>query len=76
MAVDVKVPKAGESISEVEIGEWLKTEGDFVAQDEILVILETDKASMELPSPVGGVVTRIHKKSGVMAKSALLHCEL
>lgn len=54
MAVELTVPSAGESITEVQIGTWLKKEGDFVQQDENVVEIETDKASMELPAPAAG----------------------
>lgn len=64
MAVDVIVPQSGESIREVQIGAWRKTEGDRVAQDEILVQIETDKAAMDLPAPVSGVLKTILKKQG------------
>ncbi len=57
MATDVKVPAAGESISEVIIGSWLKAVGDRVAVDEPIVEVETDKATLEVPSPVAGVLT-------------------
>jgi 2-oxoglutarate dehydrogenase E2 component (dihydrolipoamide succinyltransferase) len=64
MAVELKIPEAGESITEVQIGRWLKSEGDFVRQDESLVELETDKASMELPAPAAGRLTKVTKKTG------------
>src|SRR5690554_2517248 len=57
MATDVKVPAAGESISEVIIGTWLKAVGDPVAADEPIVEVETDKATLEVPAPVAGVLT-------------------
>ena len=57
MATDVKVPAAGESISEVIIGSWLKSVGDRVAADEPIVEVETDKATLEVPAPVAGVLT-------------------
>ncbi|MEM7738911.1 MAG: biotin/lipoyl-containing protein, partial [Deinococcota bacterium] len=44
MAVELKVPEVGESITEVFIGDWLKSEGDSVSRDEALVEIETDKA--------------------------------
>ncbi len=68
MAVELKVPAAGESITEVQVGEWRKAEGDPVAQDEILLEIETDKAAMELPSPAAGVLGRVLKKQGEFAK--------
>ena len=64
MAVELKIPSAGESITEVQIGQWLKAEGDYVARDEAVVEIETDKASMELPSPVGGILTHRLKQAG------------
>ena len=64
MPTDVKVPAAGESISEVFIGTWLKNKGDAVAQDEALVEVETDKATLEVPSPVAGVLTELLKDVG------------
>lgn len=59
MAVELKVPAAGESITEVQIGEWLKKEGDSVSRDENIVVIETDKVTVELPAPVDGVITKI-----------------
>ncbi len=64
MAVELKIPSAGESISEVQIGEWLKAEGDYVERDEIVVEIETDKASMELPAPAAGVLAKQLRKAG------------
>ena len=59
MAIELKVPPAGESITEVQIGEWLKKEGDSVRRDEIIVVIETDKVTVELPAPADGVITKI-----------------
>ncbi len=59
MAVELKVPAAGESITEVQIGEWLKKVGDSVRRDENVVVIETDKVTVELPAPVDGVITKI-----------------
>jgi 2-oxoglutarate dehydrogenase E2 component (dihydrolipoamide succinyltransferase) len=66
--VELKVPSVGESISEVEIGEWLKNVGDTISQDEILVMLETDKVTVELPAPVAGTLSQILVKKGGSAK--------
>jgi 2-oxoglutarate dehydrogenase E2 component (dihydrolipoamide succinyltransferase) len=60
----LKVPSAGESITEVMIVEWQKQEGEFVAEDEIIVEIETDKASMEVPAPVSGTLVKQHKAAG------------
>lgn len=68
MAKEIKVPSVGESVSEVQIGEWLKSEGDTVEQDENLVTIESEKATVELPSPAAGRLTRILKKQGETVK--------
>jgi len=53
---DVKVPTLGESITEATLGEWLKNPGDAVRADEPIASLETDKVSVEVPSPIAGVM--------------------
>ena len=67
MAIELKVPEVGESITEVMIGTWKKREGDAVAADESLVEIESDKATVELPAPAAGRVTKILKASGEKA---------
>ena len=57
MTIELKIPEVGESVREVQIGRWLKQEGDSVAQDENVVELETDKASMELAAPCGSTAS-------------------
>ncbi len=57
--LELKIPAVGESITEVEIGQWLKKEGDAVKADEPLVELVTDKATLELPAPVNGILGKI-----------------
>jgi 2-oxoglutarate dehydrogenase E2 component (dihydrolipoamide succinyltransferase) len=64
MSIELRIPSAGESIQEVQIGQWLKHEGDRVRRDETVVELDTDKASMELPSPSDGILARIVKQDG------------
>ena len=61
--VEVKVPTVGESIQEVQIGQWLKREGEWIAKDDNLVDLETEKASVQVPSPVSGVLRKILKNA-------------
>ena len=56
MATEIKVPVLGESITEATIGEWLKKPGEVVAADEPVASLETDKVTVEVPSPVAGVM--------------------
>ncbi|AMA74884.1 dihydrolipoamide succinyltransferase [Thermus parvatiensis] len=65
---ELKVPSVGESIVEVEIGAWLKKEGESFAQDEPLVELITDKATLELPAPFAGTLKQILKKTGETAR--------
>jgi len=67
MPVEIKIPSVGESVSEVELGEWLKREGDAVTRDETIVMLESDKATVELPSPATGVLSKIVKLQGASA---------
>ena len=67
MAVNLQVPEVGESITSVQIGAWRKSEGDAVKADEVLVELETDKAAVELPAPVGGTLARIVLPQGSAA---------
>ena len=68
MTIEVKVPEVGESITEVEIGDWLKSVGDSVQQDEDLVVIETDKATVEILAPQAGRLTKILKASGETAQ--------
>jgi 2-oxoglutarate dehydrogenase E2 component (dihydrolipoamide succinyltransferase) len=67
MSVELKVPTVGESITEVEIGDWLRSEGETVERDEPVVVIETEKATVELPAPVSGSVTKILKQRGEKA---------
>ena len=64
MALELKVPEVGESITEVVIGTWKKREGDGVSLDESIVEIESDKATVELPAPAAGTVAKILKASG------------
>lgn len=68
MTIELKVPNVGESITEVEIGSWLKAEGDTVAKDEPVAMIETEKATMELPAPVAGTLAKVLKLPGETAK--------
>jgi 2-oxoglutarate dehydrogenase E2 component (dihydrolipoamide succinyltransferase) len=68
MPLELKVPSVGESITEVEISEWQKAEGESVKRDEVVAILETEKVTVELPAPDTGVITKILKKKGETAK--------
>jgi 2-oxoglutarate dehydrogenase E2 component (dihydrolipoamide succinyltransferase) len=68
MAVNLKVPEMGESVSEVYIGQWQKKEGDRVEQDDALVEIESEKATLDLRAPTAGVLTKILKSSGDAAE--------
>lgn len=67
MPVELKIPEVGESITEVQIGEWLKREGERAEKDENLVEIETDKATVELAAPVSGTIAKVLKKNGETA---------
>ena len=64
MSTDIRVPTLGESVTEATIGRWFKKAGDAVAVDEPLVELETDKVTVEVPSPAAGVLGEIKAKNG------------
>jgi 2-oxoglutarate dehydrogenase E2 component (dihydrolipoamide succinyltransferase) len=68
MPIELKVPEIGESITEVEIGAWLKKPGEAVKKDEPVVTLESEKATVELPSPGAGTVGKLLKQQGDTAK--------
>jgi 2-oxoglutarate dehydrogenase E2 component (dihydrolipoamide succinyltransferase) len=64
MAIDLRVPALGESITQATLGAWLKKEGDRVEADEPVVEVESEKATVALPAPASGVLRRILKPSG------------
>jgi len=67
MAIELRVPSLGESITEVFIGQWRKQEGESAADGENLVEIESDKATLEVPAPQAGVIAKILKKQGETA---------
>jgi 2-oxoglutarate dehydrogenase E2 component (dihydrolipoamide succinyltransferase) len=67
MPVELIVPSVGESITEVEIGDWLKKQGETVDEDEPVVVIETDKVSVELPAPTTATITKLLKQTGEKA---------
>jgi 2-oxoglutarate dehydrogenase E2 component (dihydrolipoamide succinyltransferase) len=75
MAIQIKVPSVGESISEVTIANWLKKDGDTVKQDEIIAELESDKATFELPASGDGIL-KILKQQGETVPIGEAICEL
>ena len=78
MMIELKVPSVGESITEVEIGSWLKNEGTTFAKDEPVAVIETEKATVELPAPESGTLVKILKQQGETAKvgETIAHMEV
>jgi 2-oxoglutarate dehydrogenase E2 component (dihydrolipoamide succinyltransferase) len=73
MAIEIRVPALGESVTEATVGKWFKQAGDAVAADEPLVELETDKVTIEVPAPASGVLSAIMVKTGdTVAVGAML----
>ena len=68
MIVEIVVPQLGESITEVEVGSWLKLVGDPVDRDEPVVEVESEKATVEVPAPQAGVLTSIKVQPGETAQ--------
>ena len=64
MTVEIKVPAMGESVTEATISKWFKKEGDAVKRDEPLLELETDKVTVEVPSPADGAIESIAAQAG------------
>ncbi|MFZ0558190.1 MAG: 2-oxoglutarate dehydrogenase complex dihydrolipoyllysine-residue succinyltransferase [Methylovirgula sp.] len=73
MATEIRVPPLGESVSEATVGRWFKQAGEAVRVDEPVVELETDKVTLEVNAPAGGVLAEIAVESGEsVAPGALL----
>src|SRR5215216_296390 len=64
MPYELKLPDLGEGLTEGEIARWLVREGQEVAEDDPLVEIQTDKTTVEIPSPAAGVVSRILAAEG------------
>ena len=64
MAIELRVPALGESVREATLGAWKHAEGDTISADEPLVEVESEKATVEVPSPGSGVLKRILRKAG------------
>ena len=75
MAIQIKVPSVGESISEVTIANWLKKDGETVKLDEVIAELESDKATFELTAQSDGVL-KIIKEQGETVPIGELICEI
>jgi 2-oxoglutarate dehydrogenase E2 component (dihydrolipoamide succinyltransferase) len=68
MTVEIKVPSVGESVNEVTIDQWLKQEGEAIERDKTIAVLESEKATVELPAEASGTITKILKKPGETAQ--------
>jgi 2-oxoglutarate dehydrogenase E2 component (dihydrolipoamide succinyltransferase) len=64
MAVELKVPSLGESVTQAQVGQWLKKEGDAVVRDEPVVEVESEKATVAVPAPATGVLRRVLRQTG------------
>ncbi len=69
MLVDVKIPMLSESVAEATMVSWHKKQGEYVARDENLIDIETDKVVLELPAPQAGVLAKIIKPDGATVVS-------
>jgi len=72
MAVEIKVPVMGESVTEATVARWFKKAGDPVARDEPVVELETDKVTVEVPAPSDGVISSIVVEAGATVQVGTL----
>jgi 2-oxoglutarate dehydrogenase E2 component (dihydrolipoamide succinyltransferase) len=73
MTIEIKVPALGESVTEATVGKWFKKAGDAIKVDEPLVELETDKVTVEVPSPTAGILSEIKAEQGAtIAVGAIL----
>ncbi len=64
MSIEVRVPTLGESVTEATVATWFKAPGDRVEADEMLCELETDKVTVEVPSPAAGTLGEIIAPEG------------
>ncbi len=68
-AIEIMVPSLGESVTEATVSTWFKKVGDAVTQDEMLCELETDKVSVEVPSPASGTLAEIYAEDGATVEA-------
>ncbi len=72
MVLEMKVPSPGESITEVEIAQWLVEDGDYVEKDQPIAEVDSDKATLELPAEVSGVITLKAEEGDEVAVGAVV----
>jgi 2-oxoglutarate dehydrogenase E2 component (dihydrolipoamide succinyltransferase) len=64
MPIELKIPEIGESITEVQISDWLKSEGDAIKKDDPVAVIDSEKTTFELPAPENGTLTKILHQAG------------
>lgn len=72
MVLEMKVPSPGESITEVEIAEWLVEDGDYVEKDQAIAEVDSDKATLELPAEESGIITLKAEEGDAVAVGAVV----
>lgn len=72
MILEMKVPSPGESITEVEIAEWLVEDGDYVEKDQAIAEVDSDKATLELPAEASGTITLKAEEGDAVAVGAVV----
>ena len=72
MALEMKVPSPGESITEVEIAQWLVEDGDYVEKDQAIAEIDSDKATLELPAEASGIITLKAEEGDAVAVGAVV----
>jgi 2-oxoglutarate dehydrogenase E2 component (dihydrolipoamide succinyltransferase) len=72
MSLEMKVPSPGESITEVEIAEWLVSDGDWVDKDQAIAEVDSDKATLELPAEASGIITLKAEEGDAVAVGAVV----
>jgi len=75
MVLEMQIPSPGESISEVEIAEWLVADGEYVEKDQIIAEIDSDKATLELPAEQSGVIT-LKADEGDVVKVGQVVCHI
>ena len=72
MILEMKVPSPGESISEVEIAQWLVSDGDYVEKDQTIAEVDSDKATLDLPAEESGIITLKANEGDTIAVGAVV----
>ncbi len=72
MTIEIKVPAVGESINEVVVGSWMKSDGDQVELDEVICELESDKANFDVPAEAAGTLKIVAQEGDTLEVGALL----